>query len=204
MWHHVRPSDAIVSAFLAREAQLPFSYPQAGCSRDGRAPVGFTVDHNRVRLGVGEGVFRAARDALRAWRMFPSQWTEILPHHAPINEGQVVGVLVRSLGIWWTSSARIVYVIAETRRFCFAYGTLPGHVESGEERFSIEWLDDGSVWYDLRAFSRPRMWAARMAYPLTRGLQRRFARESTAAMVAATEALSHAAPGLSSVAHDTR
>ena len=53
---------------------------------------------------------------------------------------------------------------------------------SGEERFTVE-LDqiDGSVWYDLYAFSRPRA-AARLAYPFSRLLQKRFARESKEAM----------------------
>src|SRR5262249_55066407 len=77
---------------------------------------------------------------------------------------------------------RIVHVVDEPRRFVFAYGTLPGHVESGEERFLIEWLPDDSVWYDLRAFSRPRLWLVRLLYPLARRQQRRFARESLAAM----------------------
>lgn len=72
------------------------------------------------------------------------------------------------------------------RRFGFAYGTLPGHVESGEERFVVEWReDDDSVWYDILAFSRPRHLAARAGYPLARGLQARFRRDSAAAMVRA-------------------
>jgi uncharacterized protein (UPF0548 family) len=43
-------------------------------------------------------------------------------------------------------------------------------------------LADGSVWYDLRAFSRPRYWLVRLTKPLARGLQRRYAVESMAAM----------------------
>jgi uncharacterized protein (UPF0548 family) len=90
-----------------------------------------------------------------------------------------------ALGLWWLNACRIVYVIDEAapvRRFGFAYGTLPAHVEEGEERFSIEQLADGSVWYDLRAFSRPRYWPVRLAKPVARRLQRRFVRESQAAM----------------------
>ena len=60
-----------------------------------------------------------------------------------------------------------------------------GRAEMGEERFSVEWREDGTVWYDLLAFSRPRLWLARLAHPLTRRVQRRFARESKAAMQAA-------------------
>src|SRR5262249_42824659 len=102
-----------------------------------------------------------------------------------IQEGNVVAMLARVFCVWWLNACRIVYVFDESepvRRFGFAYGTLPGHVERGEERFSVEWLADDTVWYDLRAFSRPRYWLTRLGYPLARRVQRRFARDSLAAM----------------------
>jgi uncharacterized protein (UPF0548 family) len=65
----------------------------------------------------------------------------------------------------------------------FAYGTLPGHAESGEERFLVEWdRTTDAVHYDILAFSRPRHPLARLGYPLTRRVQRRFARDSATAM----------------------
>ncbi len=52
-------------------------------------------------------------------------------------------------------------------RFGFAYGTLPGHVESGEERFLVEWdRGDDAVWYDILAFSRPNHVLTRLGYPV--------------------------------------
>jgi uncharacterized protein (UPF0548 family) len=50
---------------------------------------------------------------------------------------------------------RVVFVIDEPRRRGFAYGTLPGHPERGEEAFVVEYRDDDSVWLVIRAFSRP-------------------------------------------------
>jgi uncharacterized protein (UPF0548 family) len=79
-----------------------------------------------------------------------------------------------------------VYVLDETspvRCVGFAYGTLPGHAARGEERFSIEWHSDDTVWYDLLAFSRPGHWLIWLGYPCVRRLQRRFALASLAAMV---------------------
>lgn len=61
--------------------------------------------------------------------------------------------------------ARVVYVINEKRRKGFAYGTLAGHPESGEESFMVELADDGSVWFEVRAFSRPSSWFWRLGYP---------------------------------------
>ena len=69
------------------------------------------------------------------------------------------------------------------QRFGFAYGTLPEHAESGEERFTVEWHEeDDTVWYDIVAFSRPQQLPARLGYPLARRMQKRFARDSAAAM----------------------
>ena len=70
------------------------------------------------------------------------------------------------------------------KRFGFAYGTLTEHAESGEERFTVEWnRDDDKVWYDILAFSRPRQMPARLGYPFSRSLQRKFANASKVAMV---------------------
>ena len=97
-----------------------------------------------------------------------------------------MAILARIAGLWWLNASRIIYVIDESapvQRFGFAYGTLPGHAECGEERFLIEWDQaEGSVWYDILAFSRPRHPLARLGYPLSRLVQKRFARESAEAI----------------------
>jgi uncharacterized protein (UPF0548 family) len=190
MWFVGRPSAGLIDSFLERQGRLPFSYPHVGASA-GEAPGGYDLDHNRARLGGGRAAFDAACDALRRWAQFPAPWTAVHPGEAPLTPGSVVAVLARAFGLWWLSAARVVYAVEEPaplRRFGFAYGTLPGHVEEGEERFTVEWHADGSVWYDLRAFSRPRHPLARLAYPLARRQQRRFVRESQAAMRRAVSA----------------
>lgn len=115
-------------------------------------------------------------------------WLKLYWSNAPICPGSIVAVLVHHFGFYSLNPTRIVYVIDEAtetmRKFGFAYGTLPEHSESGEERFSVEWnLESDSVWYDIFAFSRPRALLARTASPLSRMLQKRFARDSQLAMV---------------------
>lgn len=182
-WSLSPPSDQEIAAFLAGQARVPFSYSERGASRDG-APAGYDLDHNRARLGQGDRDFAAACGALRGWRMFPSPWTRIVPVDAPLREGQTVAMLAHAYG-WWLNACRIVYLIDEPgppRRYGFAYGTLESHIEQGEERFMVEQSADDSVWYDLRAFSRPRHPLVAWAKPLARRLQARFVRESQAAM----------------------
>ena len=183
-WFVRPPSDKRVGEFLEQHQSTAFSYPEIGASNEG-APVGYNLDQNRAVIGEGVDDFAGACEALRAWRMFPRPWTSIAPVSAPLREGQVVAMQANAVGLWWLSACRIVYLldeIAPVRRYGFAYGTLLPHVEQGEERFSVELHDDGRVWYDVRAFSRPRFWPVRLAKPWARRVQRRFVRDSQEAM----------------------
>ena len=87
------------------------------------------------------------------------------------------------------NACRIVAVFGDegaVSRFGFAYGTLPDHVGTGEERFLVEWdRGDDAVWYDILAFSRPNHVLTRLGYPVVRRLQKRFGRDSAAAMLRA-------------------
>lgn len=181
-----KPSPDEIRQFLAEQGRLDFSYPFVGDTAS-NAPAGFNLDHTRVRLGTGEGIYHAGRSALRRWDHFRLDWVEAWPSETPINIGEIVAIVARIAGVWCLNACRIVYVIDEAgpvERSGFAYGTLPGHVETGEERFLVEWdRSDGNVWYDILAFSRPRHPLARLGYPFSRLMQKRFARQSAAAML---------------------
>jgi uncharacterized protein (UPF0548 family) len=73
-------------------------------------------------------------------------------------------------------------VVDEPRKYGFAYGTLAEHAESGEEWFGVEQREDNSVWYEVLAFSREKHVLAKIGYPFTRSLQRKFRRDSGMAM----------------------
>lgn len=180
-----RPSPERIRRFLASQARLGYTYPAVGAT-GGQAPAGYVLDRTRIVLGQGEPVFAHARTVLERWGQFDLGWVEAWPPETPIRDGAVVAVLARLFGLWWLSACRIVAVIDETgplTRFGFAYGTLPDHAGSGEERFLLEWdRATGEVSYEILAFSRPRWIIARLAYPYMRSLQRRFGRESAAAM----------------------
>ena len=68
---------------------------------------------------------------------------------------------------------RVIYVVDEPDRHGFAYGTIAGHPEDGEERFVVERRTDGSVWLTVSSFSRPSSWFWWMLYPVLR-LQQEF------------------------------
>jgi uncharacterized protein (UPF0548 family) len=180
-----KPSAERLRAFLAAQAKLDLTYSPVGATA-AVPPAGYVVDHTRIKLGEGQDVFAAAQAALRRWEQFRLGWVEAWPPETPIQPGQAVAVIARLFGLWWLNACRIVYLVNEegpVKRYGFAYGTLPQHAESGEERFTLEWHDaDDAVWYDILAFSRPQQLLARLGYPLARRLQKRFAKDSVAAM----------------------
>jgi uncharacterized protein (UPF0548 family) len=180
-----KPSPSAIQAFLQSQSGLPLTYPAVGATL-AVPPAGYVVDHTRVRLGTGPEVFAAACAALRRWDQFRLGWLETWPPDVPLRTDEVVAMVARSGGLWCLSACRIVAVIDEEQthgRFGFAYGTLPDHPGSGEERFLVERdARDDSVWYDVLAFSRLRALFARLGYPWVRRVQKRFGPASAVAL----------------------
>jgi uncharacterized protein (UPF0548 family) len=183
-----RPSTETIREFLASQSKLSFTYSAVGATAS-QPPAGYTVDHTRIKLGDGEEVFTKAKAALGRWEQFNLGWVEMWSPETPLRTGEVVAVIARRFGLWWLSACRIVYVIDEAEpisRFGFAYGTLPDHAGTGEERFLVEWdRHSGEVCYEILAFSRPNWLVTRLGFWYMRRLQRRFGRDSVAAMLRA-------------------
>lgn len=179
-----KPSADQVQNLIASQRDLPFSYAQVGLTKTSAVPAGFRVDHNRRKIGNGEETYQRAVKDLKAWKQFDLGWVKIVPPDSPLEVGNIVAVQARSFGFWSLNACRVIYRIEDEPglrgRFGFAYGTLPEHVECGEERFTIEWHKDDSVWYDIYAFSRPQHPLVKLGYPLARRLQKRFVRDSLA------------------------
>lgn len=184
------PAPVAIKHFVREQQNLPYAYAPVGGTRS-QIPAGYTVDHNELVLGTGEAVYRKAVRALQQWRMFDMGWLSVWPQEAPLREGTTVVVLAQHFGFWSLNPARIIYVINEQKtttdgtihRFGFAYGALPGHAMSGEERFLIEWNEStDDVVYEIVAYSKPRHLLARLGYPLVRRLQKRFGLASLVVM----------------------
>lgn len=67
---------------------------------------------------------------------------------------------------------RIVGIIDEATQWGFAYRTLPGHPEQGEEAFIVSISTDDTVRLQIIAFSRPGDSLVRLSGPVGRGIQR--------------------------------
>jgi uncharacterized protein (UPF0548 family) len=182
MFRITEPSEQDAVEFVNGQRDLPFTYDEVGATNTTPPTAGYTVDYNRIKIGTGEAVYKRGVEALKNWRQFDLGWVTVVPRGVRIEVGATVAVKARAFGTWSLNASRVVYTIDEGRRFGFAYGTLPDHVECGEERFMIKWQPDDSVWYDILAFSRPQHPLVRLSKPLARRLQKQFAHGSLARM----------------------
>lgn len=180
-----KPSYDELATFLHQHGDAPFTYDEVEATRLG-TPSGYTCGHQRCCLGHGREVFLQAKQNLRDWKMFPSQFVDLV-WPVPFETGRVVATLFRTPFFWTLNPCRIVYsideVIDDVERFGFAYGTVGQHLAAGEERFTVEHnLQDDSVWYEVYCFSKADHWLAKAFYPYLRFQQARFRRLSAMAM----------------------
>jgi len=153
---------------------MPYTYEDVGATREDRCPPGFHRLHVRARIGEGEAVFRRASEALMTWEMHRELGgVTITSDAAKAAPGVDVTVGIGPI----KAPCRVVWTAEEYRRTAWAYGTLPGHPESGEEAFEITRTGDGTVWLTITAFSRAAKWYARAGGPATRGLQHAYAQQ---------------------------
>ena len=145
-------------------------------------PTGY--DHVRRSRVVGHGAadFERAAEAVMTWQLHRLAGLAVVAD-AP---RAAVGVDVRlGLGIGrlrLAAACRVVTVAEQAAARGFAYGTLPGHPESGEESFLVRQADDGTVSLHVVAFSRPDRWFSRLGAPATRAVQKRLTDRYLAAL----------------------
>jgi uncharacterized protein (UPF0548 family) len=100
-----------------------------------------------------------------------------------VSAGTTALLAVKAFGLRFHAPVRVVCLVNDPGRVGFAYGTLPGHPESGEESFVVEHLSDDSVWLVIRAFSRPSTWYYRLATPVLRVMQARITKRYLGALM---------------------
>ncbi|MEU3449212.1 DUF1990 domain-containing protein [Streptomyces thermolilacinus] len=161
----------------APERPARFTYPEVGATRTpGALPDGYHHLRHRALIGHGQAVFEAAGAAVTAWRMHRASGARLWADAERAAPGVRVRVSVGAGPLEYGVPCEVVWTAYEDTRTGFAYGTLTGHPESGEESFVVERAPDGSVWFTVTAFSRPARWYTRLAGPLVPVAQRWYAR----------------------------
>jgi len=153
---------------LARLADQPFTYADIGAT-GGRPPQGYHHFSESERIGTGRARFEEAAKRVMRWGMLRGAGARVT---ASTDVAQVGSVVVVGLGPI-RAPCRVVYVVEDENRRGFAYGTLPGHPESGEELFAVRYDPaDDAVYSEIVAFSRHATWWSKAAGPLTALAQR--------------------------------
>jgi uncharacterized protein (UPF0548 family) len=153
---------------LARLADEPFTYVDVGATGC-QLPDGYHHVNESVRIGTGRARFDEAAQRVMRWGMLRGAGAHVT---ASTDVAQVDSVVVVGLGPM-RAPCRVVYVIDEDNRRGFAYGTLPGHPESGEELLAVRYdPSDDAVYAEVAAFSRHATWWSKAAGPVTSTLQR--------------------------------
>lgn len=175
-----RPLEAARVEAL-RSARVTYDASLIGRTmRDPRPPSPYLgLRHARV-IGHGPETFSAAREALRSWRVQQRAGLGIRADGDALTEGTHavlrIGLAVggrRPIGL--DAPARVVAVADQPALAGFAYGTLPGHPEEGEESFVLSLASDGTIRFTVTAFSRPAARLARLGGRVTTLVQHRMA-----------------------------
>jgi len=146
------------------------TYDEVGATA-GDMPPGY--HHVRARRVIGRGPddFAAAADALLAGEAQRRAGARVEVSETPMRQGSHVTMRL-GLGIL---SVRIPCLVVWAERTettaGFAYGTLPGHPERGEERFTLTLMPSGEVVFAIAAFSSPGRWFTRLGAPVGRRVQ---------------------------------
>jgi uncharacterized protein (UPF0548 family) len=134
-------------------------------------------------IGHGPESFTLAKQRIMSWQMHRDAGVRVR-----VAGSAEVGVRVRlSVGVGpllIPANCEVVAVVDAEDEAGFAYGTLPGHPERGEEAFLVRLRDDGLVVGSIAAFSRPAPWGAALVSPLAQRAQRIMARRYLTAMLA--------------------
>ncbi|MFF0269036.1 DUF1990 family protein [Kribbella sp. NPDC004536] len=170
-------------------AGLALTYDEVGCTHYDETPPGMHRLEYRELIGRGDEVFRRAGDALLAWRMQRVAGLAMTATDTPPRVGTNtlamlgLGILSRRLQsrVGLPVPCRVVWTADEPDRIGFAYGTLEGHPESGEESFLVT-RDGDAVYATIRAYSRGAAWYARLGGPVTRKAQHYAARRYVSAL----------------------
>jgi uncharacterized protein (UPF0548 family) len=169
----VRPSDSgAMSRLVAAMAAAQPTYADLGATLVGKRPEGFHHHSYERTLGSGFDTFDRAVKGLKTWEAHRIAGVRVFPDGQEIQTGATVIVTLGTPLLALAAPCRIVSVIDGQNRWGFAYGTLPGHPEQGEEAFVVSIAPDETVRFEIEAFSRPGDILVRMAGPVGRGFQK--------------------------------
>jgi uncharacterized protein (UPF0548 family) len=156
---------------LAALATAPLTYPEVGASRAERLPEGYAHREHSAVVGTGAAAFQRAVEAVFAWRCQRAAGLRVRASGSPREAGTVVVLTAGLPRLGYDIPCRVVWAQTTGAEQGFAYGSLPGHPERGEECFLVSAAEDGTVVFRTRVFSQLASPLARLGGPVSRAVQ---------------------------------
>lgn len=148
----------------------PLTYAEVGGTSSAVLPSGYHVVEGS-RTVVGRDLEGAAA-LLMTWQVPVRAGLRVAPSAPRVALDEVVEMRLGVGPVAIRIPCRIVAVVEEPDRVGFAYGTLPGHPECGEELFLLERGGSGEPVFTIRAFSRAGTTLTKVGGPAARWFQR--------------------------------
>lgn len=157
---------------LADLESAELTYGDIGATLAAKRPEGFHHDQFEDVVGEGAEAFQRAVTGLKSWKAHRLPGMRVFPADQVIRTGATVVLTLGTPIASVVAPVRVVGVVDGQTRWGFAYGTLPGHPEQGEESFAVSLSGDGIVHFEIEALSRPADPLVRLSGPFGRGVQR--------------------------------
>lgn len=163
---------------LSRPDRHPaLTYREVGATRTPQTlPEGYRHLRHSAVVGHGRAAFETAGAAVTTWRMHRASGAHVRAGADRAEPGARLEVALGAGPLRLGVPCEVIWTAHEENRVGFAYGTLTGHAECGEESFVVTLEPDGAVRFTVTAFSRPAVWYTRLGGPLIPVLQLAYAR----------------------------
>lgn len=171
------PAELAARRRLCRIGALrDLNYVEIGMTEDADIPDGYSALTLREPVGRGQAAFDALSEGILSWKLHERSGLRTRPDTPRVQLGSLV-----QLGFGFgpariVAPCRVVRIIndetATETRSGFAYGTLDGHPETGEESFAAVLNADGTVYLEIIAGSRHSTWFYQLVAPVSAAVQR--------------------------------
>jgi len=157
------------------------TYSEVGATA-GRLPDGFHHERAERVIGRGRTAYERACDDLFRGEVQRRAGAETWMSETPLRVGTRMRMRIGVGPLRFVAPCVVVWAERTAESAGFAYGTLPGHPERGEERFAILLADTDDVVFRITAFSAPGRWFTRWGRPVGQWMQARMTRRYLATL----------------------
>jgi uncharacterized protein (UPF0548 family) len=160
-----------LNQILETQSQLQLSYEASDLLTNNSS---MKTTEYCMSVGTGLDAFEKAVLCLSQFAVHERAGFQVLKTSNSLEVNSCVLLKLSLFPFYITSVCRITNIISSSNTFGFTYGTLPHHIEVGEELFLIELTKTNNVLFKIKTISRPGNKFAILVKPYSNHLQLKF------------------------------